>query len=182
MDTSTNNLSLDTYVSLISASFCGAFVVRDINFSWYWGGTFFQKRILLRFGSDYGFIVHFVRFVFSSCWFGDVNRQSRLSTWFVLCSSSLFNGILTEANSGQNWSKKLKKKKKTYLNYENYCRHLLKVLEVCLLFVRTETSNSPCFQNKTSLVLLICHQSCLSFIFSGVERPLVSHYLSYSSM
>ena len=165
MDTSNNNLWLDTYVSLISASFCGAFVVRDINFSWYWGGTFFQKRILLRFGSDYGFIVHFVRFVFSSCWFGDVNRQSRLSTWFVLCSSSLFNGILTEANSGQNWSRQMKKK--TYLNYDNYFRDFVESIRSTSAIGRTETSNSRYFWNKTSLVLLMCHQSCLSLLFFG---------------
>lgn len=41
--------------------------------------------------------------IFFSCRFWDVNCQSQLSTWFVLCSSSLFNDSLTEVNFRQNW-------------------------------------------------------------------------------
>ena len=164
-------LWLNTYVFISTTFFCGAFEVRDISFSRYLGGTFFQKEILFRFGSDYGSIVHFVWSVFLSCWFWfwDMNRQSWLSTRFVLCSSSLFNDSLIEANSGQNWSMQLKKK--TYLNYENYCHDFIEGIRSLCAIAGTWTPNSPYFRNKTSLVLLMCHH--------GVEKPLVFHYLSF---
>ena len=62
--------------------FCGVFELIDISFFRCWGGTFFQKEILLRFGYDYDFVVSFVWLVFLShwFWFWDVNRQPRLSS------------------------------------------------------------------------------------------------------
>lgn len=109
-------------LSLISASFCGAFVVTGERYQFLsilrW--NLFPETDLALFWIWLWFYCPFCVFVFLSYWFVDVNSQSWLSIWIVICSSSLFNGILIEANSGQNWSTQLKKK--TYQNYENYCR------------------------------------------------------------
>ena len=67
-----------------------------------------------------------------------------------------------------------------YLNYENYCRDFVEGIRSPYVIARKETPNSPYFRKNTSLVLLMCHQSFLSFVFFRVEKPLVFYYLSYS--
>ena len=81
------------------------------------------------------------------CFQRGVNGCDRLSIWFVLCGSNLFNSSLTEANSEQNRQGQLKKK--IYLHYENYVLVFVKGIRSPSATAGTGTHNLSYFEIRS---------------------------------